>query len=434
VLPLIPWFAAAIPMGILTAWVERTYVGARGSDFEMTFVQRVLLAGRAIWFYAFKFVWPANLIFQYPRWKLDPAAWWQYLFPVGVLIAAALLVLLARRGFVLKARRWRGPLAGFLIFTGTLVPVLGFLNVLPFRYSWVADHFQYLASLGLLVPLTVGMTLAARRFRASGGARIALSGSLLAVLGLLSWQQSGIYRDDETLYRATLARNPASWLGHNNLGSVLESKPGGLQEAIAEYRTAVELAPRYPQSHLNLASALTKLEDPDQVPRAIAEYQEALRLKPDFAEAHSDLGNVLSRIPGRIPEALEHYRAAVRLAPDVAQAHANLGSLLAQMPGRLPEAIEEFQAAIRLDPGIPELHCNLGVALSQTGRMQDAIAEFDAALRINPGMAEAHFLRGAALAEIPDRIQEAIAECRTALRLNPGLEPARQLLQQMGGE
>jgi len=423
VLPLAPWFALAVPMGLFTAWVERTYVGASGSDFEMSLMQRILLAGRALWFYTLKFLWPANLIFQYPRWKLDPTAWWQFLFPVGALLAAAILLLTARRG--------RGPLAGFLIFAGAITPVLGFLNVLPFRYSWVADHFQYLASLGILVPVAVGLSLAARRFVADHNVRLALAGVLLAVLGVLSWRQSAIYRDDETLYRATLAANPTSWLAHNNLGSVLEAKPGGLQEAILEYQAALQLAARYPQSHLNLATALIKLEDPGQLPRAIAEYDEALRLKPDFAEAHADLGNVLSRIPGREPEAIDHYREAVRLAPQVAQGHANLGGMLAQIPGRLPEAIQEFEAAIRLDPSIPELHCNLGVALTQSGQLPNAIAEFDAALRINPNLVEAHFLRGAALAEMPDRMKEAIAECQAALRINPDFEPARQLLQQM---
>jgi len=425
VLPLVPWLALAVPMGLFTAWVERTYVGASGSDFAMTFIQRILLAGRAIWFYAAELVWPANLIFQYPRWTLNPAAWWQYLFPAGVLLTMA--------GLAVAARRNRGPLASFLIFTGTLFPVLGFLNVLPFRYSWVADHFQYLASLAILIPLTSWLTLTARRFSIGSAGKVAMTASLLAVLGLLSWRQSGTYRDDETLYRETLARNPSSWLARNNLGSVLESKPGRLKEAIAEYQAALELEPRFPQPHLNLASALAKLEDPADVPEVLAQYGAALRLKPDYAEAHTGLANVLSRLPGRMPQAIAHYRLAVQFQPGMAQAHANLGSALAQSE-RLPEAIAEFETALQLDPGLPELHCNLGVALTQVGRLPDAIAEFDAALRINPNMAEAHFLLGTALARIPGRMSDALAECQAALRLNPGLEPARQLLQQLLGE
>jgi protein O-mannosyl-transferase len=424
VLPLVPWFALAVPMGIFTAWVERTYVGASGSDFAMSFIQRILLAGRVIWFYAAELIWPANLIFQYPRWTLDPAAWWQYLFPAGVLLALA--------GLAVAARRNRGPLASFLVFGGTLFPVLGFLNVLPFRYSWVADHFQYLPSLAIVIPLASWLTLAASRY-STGRAGLIAAVPLLAVLGLLSWRQAGFYRDDETLYRETLARNPSSWLAHNNLGSVLESKPGRLKDAIAEYQASLELAPGYPQPHLNLASALSKLQDPSQVPAAIAEFQESLRLKPDYAEAHTDLANLLSSIPGRMPEAVDHYRMAAQLLPQGAPAHANLGGALAQL-GRLPEAIAEFETALRLDPGLAELHCNLGVALAQVGRLPEAVAEFDAALRINPNMAEAHFLLGTALAQIPGRTSDAVAECQAALRINSDLEPARQLLQQLLAE
>jgi tetratricopeptide (TPR) repeat protein len=423
VLPLLPWFAMAIPMGLFTAWVERTFVGASGVDFDIPLLDRVLLAGRVIWFYAAKLIWPFNLIFQYPRWKLDPSEWWQYLFPAGILLLAAILLVAARRN--------RGPLASFLIFSGALVPVLGFLNVLPFRYSWVADHFQYLASLGIVIPLAAWLTSAARRFSVSRAGQLAAAASLLVVLSVVSRRQSGMYRDEETLYRETLARNSSSWLTHNNLGSVLESKPGGLTEAIAEYRAALQLEPRYPQPHVNLGNALAKLDDPAQVTDAIAEFETALRIKPDYEAAHTDLGNLLSRFPERMPEAVAHYRQAVLLEPGMAQAHANLGSVLAQSPEGLHEAIGEFETALRLDPRSPEIHCNLGMAFSQTGRVPEALAEFQTALKISPNMAEGHFLLGMVLSQIADRVPDAIAECQTALRINPAFQPARQLLQEL---
>src|ERR1019366_5406053 len=153
--PLLPWFALGASAGLFTAWVERTFIGAKGADFTLTLVQRGLLAGRAICFYAGKLVWPANLTFISPRWNIDPGEWWQYLFPAGVLALAI--------GLWLVARRDRGPLAGFLIFAGTLFPVLGFLNIYPFRYSYVADHFQYLASLGIMVPVASALAIAAGR-------------------------------------------------------------------------------------------------------------------------------------------------------------------------------------------------------------------------------------------------------------------------------
>jgi hypothetical protein len=177
-------------------------IGAKRADFDMPLAHRFLLAGRVIWFYAGKLLWPSNLIFIYPRWKLDASAWSQYAFPIGVV---ALLVV-----FSVMARRRPGPLAGFLIFAGTLFPVLGFLNVYPFRYSYVADHFQYLASLGIIVPAAYVVVAAAQWTSTGKGGEIALAAISTLVLGLLTWRQSGIYRDSETLWRAVLAQDSAS--------------------------------------------------------------------------------------------------------------------------------------------------------------------------------------------------------------------------------
>src|SRR5580658_1590861 len=195
--PLLPWFALGAAAGLFTAWVERRYVAAEGPDFELTLLQRCLLAGRAIFFYLGKLVWPVNLTFTYLRWKLDASACWQYGFPLGVLAIVA--------GLWLLARRRRGPLAAFLFFAGTLFPALGFFNVYPFLYSYVADHFQYLASLGIIVPAAWGW---ARWTRGSFIVAIIVVG----LLGCLTWRQSRLYRDPETFYRASLARNPNAWL------------------------------------------------------------------------------------------------------------------------------------------------------------------------------------------------------------------------------
>ena len=220
ILPLLPWFGLAIPAGLITAWVERVYIGMREATIALTLAQRLLLAGRAPWFYAFKALWPVNLMFSYPKWKIDPGEWWQYLFPFGLLTLALAFGLLA----------WRtpangGPLAALLIFVGTLFPVLGFLNVFPFRYSYVADHFEYLAILAIVIPCSCGLTAAVRAHgKPAGLPATALPVLLLAALGILTWRQSGAYRDGETLYRATLARNPDSYFAHLDLGSLLFAK------------------------------------------------------------------------------------------------------------------------------------------------------------------------------------------------------------------
>ena len=155
VLPLVPFFVLGAAAGLFTAWVERKLIGAEGAAFDLTFIDRFLIAGRVIWFYLGKLFWPANLIFIYPRWNIDQAVWWQYLFPAAALLLAAAL-------WVLR-RRWRGPLAGLLFFVGTLFPVLGFFNVFPFIYSFVADHFQYLASLGVIALVSAGIALLLKR-------------------------------------------------------------------------------------------------------------------------------------------------------------------------------------------------------------------------------------------------------------------------------
>ncbi|SRR5579884_1514964 len=278
-LPLLPWFAAGATAGLFTAWVERRYIHAEGADFFLTMGERFLLAGRVIWFYLAKVLWPANLIFTYPRWKVDPAAGAQYLFPVGVVGLAAGLMLLARR-------RHRGPLAGFLLFAGTLFPALGFFNVYPFIYSYVADHFQYLATLGILVPLACGLAMARERIPAARPLVPSVAGVVLAMLFVLTWRQSGMYRNAETLYRETLRRNPESWMAHNNLGVILAGKPSRLPDAIAEFEASLRLKPDNRQAQNNLADALLTI---GRIPEAIPHLQAALALNPTLEETHYNL-------------------------------------------------------------------------------------------------------------------------------------------------
>ena len=377
VLPLLPWFALGAAAGLFTAWVERTFVGAEGPDFALTLVERFLLAGRAIWFYLGKLVWPANLMFFYPRLRVDSAEWWQYLFPLAALAALA--------GLCLLARQRRGPLAGALIFAGTLFPALGFFNIYPFVYSYVADHFQYLASLGIIVPVASFVVTAATRRRALAAASVAL-----AALGCLTWQQCGMYNDMETLFQQTLERNPTCWIFHYNLGVLIAGVPGRLPEAIEHYREAARLKPDYAMAHYNLALALS--QTPERLPEAIEEYRAALRANPGSSQTHNNLGLALSKIPGRLPEAIEEYGAALRLAPDSAEAHINLGIALLNTPGRLPEAITHFQAALRINPGSAEIHNNLGGAFSlEPGRLQEAIEEYRTALRLQPDYPDARY-------------------------------------------
>jgi len=413
--PLLPWFALGVPAGMLTAWIERTSIGAQGPEFSLTPVERLLLAGRAICFYFGKVLWPVNLTFTYPRWTLDAGAWWQYLFPAGVLAAALGLWMAARRGH-------RGGLAAFLIFAGTLFPALGFFNVYPFLFSYVADHFQYLALVGIVVAAAAALAVA-RPLRSGQLPSRAAAAALVFPLGLLTWRQSAIYRDAETLYRETLARNPASWMAHNNLCSLLLRRPGRAAEAIEHCQAALRIRPDYAQAHNNLGSALARI--PGRLPEALDQFQAAVRAQPAFAEAHFNCANALARMPARLPEAVAEYRAALRIRPDYLEAHMNLGTVLMRMPERIPEAIAEYQAALGIQPQLAEAHNNLASALAQIpGRLPEALAEYQAALRVNPDYARAHNNLGSLLAQIPGRLPEAIGEYQAALRANPGYADA----------
>jgi len=406
VLPLLPWFGIAVPAGLLTSWVERVYIGAQGTEFALTLPQRLLLAGRVPWLYAWKAVWPVNMMFSYPRWTVDPGDSWQYLFPVGLVAVGAAFALLARKN--------RGPLAAFLIFAGTLFPVLGFLNVFPFRYSYVADHFQYLAILGIVVPAACWLTKLAQ----SKGFAAALPVLLVAALGIASWRQSGNYRDAETLYRETLARNPDSYFLHLDLGTLLVQKPGALPDAIAEFEAAARLDPASEPAHMNLANALSSI--PSRLTDAIAEYGTVLRMDPNSWEAHENLGFVYAKMPGRQEDAIAEYRKALEIDRNSAAAHFRIGDVYMGMPGRSADAVAEYQAAFRIAPGTPEDHYNLGNLMAQSGDLPGAMAQFREAIRLRPAYAEAHTNLGTALVN-NGRLADSVPEFQAALRLDPGL-------------
>lgn len=425
-LPLASWFAIGVPAGLFTAWVERTpgLIGAQGPQYALSAIERVLLAGRVPWFYAWKAVWPSNLMFVYPRWKIDVGQWWQYLFPIGLIAVAA--------GFVWLARTRRGPIACLAIFLGALFPVLGFFNVYPFRYSYVADHFQYLALLAIVIPAASALTLLAKRAAPQRAVAATLLATAPLVLGCVTWRQSANYADYETLFRRTLDRNPQSAFLHSNLGVILMSS-GRESDAAGEFQNAVRLSPASAEYRVNHGLALAQI--PGRMSEAMAEYREALRLDPHYSPAHLNLGLALTSVPGGLPEAISEYRAAIaeyqsaaRGEPDQWEAHFNLGLAYGQIAGREMDAIAELQTALRIRPDSPMAHFHLGNTFHKLGRLTEAIAEYREAERLDPSVPEVHYELAYALAQIPGKVPEAIAECRKMIALKPEDEPGRQLM------
>ena len=360
-----PFFVLAVATSLVTVAEQRAAIARGVQEWSLAWHERLAVAGAAIWFYAAKLVCPVNLAFVYPRWDLHSSL---RLAPlVGVLVAIA--ALWRRRD------RWveRTALFGVGYFVIALLPVLGWFDVYYFRYAFVADHFQYLASIGPLALVTAGVASVTRSRRVQQ----AVAAAVLAFFVALSARRAATFHDNETLWRETLRQNPRAFLAHNNLGRILAEQKGRYAEAVERFR-------------------------------------EALRLRPNFLEAHSNLGLALIRL-GRLHEAVEQFQEALRLKPDDAVAHMGLGRAYQRL-NRLDDAIGEYESAARSDPHLTEARVNLGVLLQQIGRPDDAIRAYRAALAIRPDDFAAHFNLGNAYLAQTNRAA-AMEHYRSALAL-----------------
>jgi tetratricopeptide (TPR) repeat protein len=353
-LTLAPFFILGMLLALNTVAMEsRLVAGGGGDDWNLSFLQRCLIAGRALWFYAGKLVWPVSLTFIYPRWQVDARAAWQYLFPVAALAVLAALWLLRRR-------LGRGPLAAALFFTLTLSPALGFINVFPMRYSFVADHFQYLACIGLIVPAAA--TVAAWR-RARGIPTMLLCAAVVAVCAALTWRQTAAYRDAETLWRDTIAKNPSAPIALDNLGDVLVDK--SMQES----------------SPAKVAELLSE---------AVNCFDRAIALKPDDYVAYNDRGRAYARMR-QYDLAIRDYDKAIALKPDLSQAYNNRGNVYLRMR-RLDFAISDYNTALLLNPDFAEVHNNRAMAYFLMREYDKALADLKM-LEMAGGHADPEFLR-----------------------------------------
>lgn len=406
VLPLVPFFAIGTISAIVTPMLERVHVGAMGAEWDYSFVERCLIASRALWFYLGKLLWPVNLAFIYPKWTIDPARPLQWLFPIAAIALIALLI-------ALRKRLGRGPLVAMLFFGGTLLPALGFINIYPMRYSFVADHFQYLASLGPIVLIAAALW---RYVKPRPAAAIAL-----LPLVVLTFMQSRHYASAEALWRDTLAKNRHSWMVHTNLANALADQ-GRFEAAFDHYATAARLAPDLPETHWNLGAALERRGDYDA---AVAELDRATMLDPTFPAPYYVRGNILFK-QGKVEEAREETEEALKYAPQFADAHYLLGRI-AEQQNRAEDAIEHYTIAVQNSFGNADAHYNLANLLLSRGRFDEALIHYSQAVRIRPDWAEAHTNLGATLLQL-NRVEEAIVAFETALRIDPTLAAAQQNL------
>ena len=317
--------------------VEKYHQGTRVL-VSLAPMERILIASRGIWFYLSKIFWPSNLTFIYPQWKIDvsnPVAY------VWLAATAALIVLI----YFARRLLGRGLEVGLLFFVATLSPLLGFIMLYTFRYTFVADHYQYLACIGPIALASAGFTKLGDRAHNIQWIGRSAGLAVVACLAVLTFRQSMIYRDLETLWRATISKDPNSWMAYNNLG-VVQLEKGNLDNAIDDYRQSLQLHPEYPEALYNLGSALLQKGETD---KAIELCEEALRLQPTDVDAHVVLGNALMA-GQQVDRAISHYREALKIRSDDPNAHHNLGIALRQQ-GKDEEAAREFEKAGESRPG-----------------------------------------------------------------------------------
>ena len=331
-LSVLPMLLIAVPMGLVTVWSEQRHIGAGHLDLGLSAPDRILVAGRAIWFYAGKLFWPTELTFIYPRWTIDSTAILQWLYPL-----AAVLVLSALWWW--RSRVGRGPLSAGLLFVGTLAPALGFVDIYPMQFSFVADHFQYLASIPLLV--AAAWLIVTRWHPSLGGA------ALLILLGL-AWVRGPVFLNNANLWTDTVAKNPRSPLALTSLGNELGAA-GSHKLAERRHREAIAVDNEFPDAWVNLSVELQVQAKNDE---AFDAARQAVRLAPWLPRARVNLALGLTDRE-RYDEAVEQLEAAVATDSRFSAAWFHLArvELLRNNQSGFDTAVEQLR---RLDPRLAQ--------------------------------------------------------------------------------
>ena len=347
-------------------------------------------------------------------------------FEYGILSAPGGLVL-GFQGLVLAGlvagvaiALFRAPLIGFC--GAWFFLILAPTSLVPGTTQMIVEHRMYLP---LAAVVSLGVAAGYRYL----GARACTWGAFAVALGfsVLTILRNEDYRSEVRLWSDTVAKRPNNTLAHHNLGTAFAKLPGHEEEALREYRRAIDLTPNLAVAHKELGELL--LRRPAGEAEALAQFREAVRLDPKDPEARTDLGRLLARSPETRAEAVLNFREAVRLDPRSALAHVNLGEALRADPSLRDEAKAEYEAALALDASSAEAHNGLGVMEALVGRDRaDAEEHFRTALRLRPEFAEAHFNLGLLLSGEESRQLEAIAELREAIAERPGFAEAHNAL------
>ena len=423
-LQLLPFLVVSVLASAATLWFQHYRAIAEDVVRDDVFLSRLAVAGWAVWFYLYKALMPLNLSFVYPRWNVDISSLTVYL--PGLLIPVSFGLMWFKR------RTWgKAWLFGAGYFVVTLFPVLGFVNIYFMKYSLVADHWQYTSIVGIIALVVGGaanwLRTKSQRTQSNG----AIAGLAIAcILTVLTWNQACKYRNEEVLWKHTLALNPKSPLAHNNLGCELAEK-GKFEEAFESWRGAIRLKPDYAEPFNNIGHGMVQL---DRFEEALTYFQSAVSLMPEdarylgnLASAQETCGNhekaeelyrrVLKLEPGNsramtglagisgkkgaVDQAIDYYSQAIELSPENVEARKNLAVNLLQQ-GQVKGAIEQYSSILKILPKDMESLVNIALAYRQVGELGEAFRFLDQALEQEPDDPEVHSNLGLVLADLGD--------------------------------
>ena len=373
-LTVLPWFGLGLIAALNTSWLERSHVGASGSAFAWPFLARCWIAGNAVWFYLGKLLWPYPLVFFYPRWNIETASISDWIAPI---LAVVLPIVL----WLCRNCLGRGPLVAVLYFGGTLLPALGFVNVFPMRYSFVADHFQYLASLGPIVLFATCADLLMSRFVRGNVATWLLTAVLLAPLCVLTWCQQEVYLSVETLWADVLAKNPQCSAAHFFLGKS-DFEHQRWKQAESHLRESIRLETDDYDVHSSWRLLGDSLIGQGLLDDAEACFQEALKLRPAFWEAKVGLATVAAHRQ-QLDHAIQILRDVVEENPRQPSVRSSLGNLLL-LTGDRRGATEQFLATLDLQPDLSEGMEKLAAIFARQGALDEAQHIYERILQHRP--------------------------------------------------
>ena len=400
--------------GLYTIYLEFYNAGAHGKEFALPFLERFILSGRIIFFYIYKLLFPFHFMFFYPRWQVDARIWWQWLFPFAVMVGLGLLV-------YYRKRIGRGALALFIFYIASIFPALGFVNVFPMKFSFVADHFSYLSTPALLLLLCASVTFFFDKLKIkfpklhSTLFRVFWAGLFILIVIYLCGKSMILtrnYKNEITHWSNLIRDNPKAWIAYNNLGLIYDNI-GKTESAMDLYTKAIAIKPNFAEAYNNRGNAY---KDQGNIQQAFSDFNKAIAINPNYAEAYNNRGTAYGK-QGNIQQAISDFNKAIAIKPNYAEAYNNRGTIYRNQ-GNIQQAILDFNKAIEIDPNESDIYYNRGIAYEEQGNIQQAVSDYTKVIAINPNDADAHYNRGTVYFQ-QGKFVQAISDYNKAIAINP---------------